>query len=139
MVRVLFDSNILIDYLKGYPEAAEELAAYDDAAISVITWIEVAVGCTDQVLAALERDLQRSDIGVLHTTDSIMRATARLRTAALRRAPKLRLPDAMIRATAEATNRIVITRDAKGFKDTNVHVPYRIHDGRIIDRVRPLE
>ena len=44
MVKVLFDTNILIDYLNGVSCAEEELLLYEDKAISVITWIEVMVG-----------------------------------------------------------------------------------------------
>jgi len=39
MVKVLLDTNVLIDFLRGIPAAQTELARYDDAAISVITWI----------------------------------------------------------------------------------------------------
>lgn len=41
---VLFDTNILIDWSKGYPEALTELAHWDHPAISVITWIELYGG-----------------------------------------------------------------------------------------------
>ncbi len=44
MVKALFDTNILIDYLNAVPKARAELARYDDKAISIVTWIEVLVG-----------------------------------------------------------------------------------------------
>jgi predicted nucleic acid-binding protein len=37
MVRVLFDTNILIDYLNGIEQAKTELDKLTDKAISVIT------------------------------------------------------------------------------------------------------
>jgi hypothetical protein len=37
MVAVLFDTNILIDYLNGIPQAKTELDKYPDKAISLIT------------------------------------------------------------------------------------------------------
>ena len=42
----LFDTNILIDYLKGIPKATQELKASADPAISTITWIEVMAGAS---------------------------------------------------------------------------------------------
>lgn len=36
---VLFDTNILIDWSKGYKQALTELAHWDNPAISVITWM----------------------------------------------------------------------------------------------------
>jgi predicted nucleic acid-binding protein len=44
MVRVLFDTNILIDYLSGIRAAKKELARYEYRAISTITWMEILVG-----------------------------------------------------------------------------------------------
>ena len=35
----LFHSNIVIDYLKGIPQAAAELAQFKQAYISPITWV----------------------------------------------------------------------------------------------------
>ena len=44
MVKALFDTNILIDYLRGIPAAREELDRHETRAISVITWMEVLTG-----------------------------------------------------------------------------------------------
>ena len=41
MVKALFDTNILIDYLRGIPAAREELGRYRPKAISLVTWMEV--------------------------------------------------------------------------------------------------
>lgn len=38
MVGALFDTNILIDYLRGIPAAREELERFEQRAISLITW-----------------------------------------------------------------------------------------------------
>ncbi len=43
MMIALFDSNIVIDYLNGIPQAAAELAQYTQAYISPITWVEAQV------------------------------------------------------------------------------------------------
>ena len=47
MAIVLFDTNILIDHFNNVDEATNELLAYDDAAISAITWIELACKFND--------------------------------------------------------------------------------------------
>ncbi|MFP3560880.1 VapC toxin family PIN domain ribonuclease, partial [Paraburkholderia sp. SIMBA_049] len=48
MVKALFDTNILIDYLGGVGGAKKELARYEYRAISIITWMEVLVGATPE-------------------------------------------------------------------------------------------
>ena len=57
MVKVLFDSNIVIDHLLGHEEANIEMAAYDDAAISAITWIEATVKLDDEATARFDERL----------------------------------------------------------------------------------
>ena len=47
MVKALFDTNILVDYLNAVPEARTELQRYTERAISIITWMEVMVGAED--------------------------------------------------------------------------------------------
>jgi predicted nucleic acid-binding protein len=44
MVKALFDTNILIDYLRGIPAAREELTCYRQKAISLVSWTEVPIG-----------------------------------------------------------------------------------------------
>lgn len=44
MVKVLFDTNILIDFLDGVPQAQKEWTQHVDRAISLITWMEVMTG-----------------------------------------------------------------------------------------------
>ena len=52
MVKALFDTNIIIDYLNAIPEAREELARYDHRCISIITWMEVLIGAKPEVASA---------------------------------------------------------------------------------------
>jgi predicted nucleic acid-binding protein len=44
MVKALFDTNVLIDYLSGIKAAKTELAKYSNMAISMITWMEIQDG-----------------------------------------------------------------------------------------------
>ena len=120
-VAALFDTNILIDYLSGIAAAKRELKRYENRAISIITWMEVMVGVTEQ-----DSDGTRAFLGtfVLHP---ILDQVAE-RAVELRRTLRLKLPDAIILATSELTNRRLITRNTRDFseKDPRVHVPYRM-------------
>lgn len=137
MAIVLFDSNILIDHTLGYAEATDELANYDDAAISVITWMEVTCKLNASKLAILENELRVAGIAVVHTDDAIMR-----RAAALRGSTRKKLPDCVIRATAEVQQRIVVTRnpvDFGGQSSAKVHIPYVIADERVVQVFPPAQ
>ncbi len=115
----LLDTNILIDFLNGIDEAREELDNYRDPAISIVTWMEVLVGATAQdeslirgfldafEVVALDRDVAEIAIG-------------------LRRARAIKLPDAIIWASAQATNRLLVSRNARDFPeaDPGVRIPY---------------
>ncbi|MBV9248077.1 MAG: PIN domain-containing protein, partial [Acetobacteraceae bacterium] len=50
MVKALFDTNILIDYLGGNPAARTELSRHSERAISIVTWMEVLVGAPPSAL-----------------------------------------------------------------------------------------
>jgi predicted nucleic acid-binding protein len=120
-LRALFDTNILIDYLNGVEAAKVEIEHYKRPAISVISWIEVlsgtgpaAEGATRKFLSSFER---------IELTQRIADEAV-----ALRRAEKMRVPDAIILATARMENLILVTRNTKDFTadDPGIRVPYRI-------------
>jgi len=48
MVKALFDTNILIDYLNGFEMARTAIERFEDKAISIITWMEVMIGTNDE-------------------------------------------------------------------------------------------
>jgi predicted nucleic acid-binding protein len=94
MVSALFDTSILIDYLNAHPAAKAELATYDDGAISIITWMEVMMGADDSSLGRVRRFL--ASFPVIHIDDVIAE-----RSVVLRQTSRLKLPDAIIWATAQ--------------------------------------
>ena len=49
MVKALFDTDILVDYLNAVPKARIELRRYGEKAVSIITWMEVMVGATSDI------------------------------------------------------------------------------------------
>ena len=119
-VKALFDTNILIDYLAGIEPADVELHRHRDRCISAITWIEVLVGAR----AGDEEDVVElflRDFRVVDLTRSVAREAI-----AIRRAHKMRLPDAIILATARAESALLVTRNTKDFPrdDPAIRVPY---------------
>jgi predicted nucleic acid-binding protein len=60
-VKALFDTNILIDYLKGIDAAQAELARHRQPLISIVTWMEVLAGVrTDEESDVVEMFLRAS-------------------------------------------------------------------------------
>lgn len=126
MALVLYDSNILIDALKGYDAAVEELAYWDSPAISAVTWMEVYAGALSQEIPVLDALINEIGFEIIHTDDQIMTFAARIRGTSLRKGPKISLPDAIIMATAKHHSLKIITRNKKDFKGANVRIPYEL-------------
>lgn len=104
-----FDSNILIDALNGDGIAHAEIAKVDKPSISRVTWVEVLSKERGATLVQIERFLAGFSVDEL---DSRIAAHA----AALRRErPRLKLADAVILASAQVNNRILVTRNTKDF------------------------
>ena len=93
-VIAIFDTNIVIDALNGVEAADAEYGRYDRVLISVITWIEAMVGATNEEEAVRDFLGSRFEVAPL---DELVSAT----TIAVRRNHRLRLPDAIILATAQ--------------------------------------
>jgi hypothetical protein len=87
MVSVLFDSNIVIDQTLGILEASLELAAYDDAALSVITWMEATVKLDAEAIVKFDQRLGAAGIRIVHTNDAIMRLASQLRNTSGKNCP----------------------------------------------------
>jgi len=119
MVKALFDTNILIDFLQGRPEAKTELALYDEPAISVIAWMEVMVGATDETAPGTRVFLGRFE--VIGVDDAVAELAVELR-----RRHRIKLPDAIIWASARRHGRLLVTRNTRDFPadDPGVRAPY---------------
>jgi predicted nucleic acid-binding protein len=106
MVAVIFDTNILIDCLKGYGMAANCVRQQSDRVISVITQIELLSGAQPSTEQALRDFL--AGFEVVHTDARIAEYASQIR-----KATGLKLPDAMILATANCERRTLLTRDQR--------------------------
>ncbi len=140
MALVLFDSNIVIDYLNGIAEAHDELTYWDEPAISVISWMEVRANIKPDEEDKFELLFNEGGFEIIRIDDAIMTAAARIRTEGLRKGPKIALMDAIIKATAQVQKLLVITRNTKDFKGADVRVPYEIETitlTRIVNALAP--
>jgi predicted nucleic acid-binding protein len=121
MVKALFDSNILIDNLSEIPQARDELRRFEHKAISIITKMEVLVG-TDETDEAGVRSFL-SGFEVIPLDEDIAE-----RAVASRKQHRIKLPDAVIWASAQAHGMILVTRNTKDFPkdDPGIRAHYAI-------------
>src|SRR5687768_3765141 len=108
VVKALFDTNILIDFLNAVPQARSELARYRESAISIVSWMEVLVGAAAKVEKETRVFLDTFQIIPLGN-DVAERAVA------LRRKHGIKLPDAMVWASADIHSMLLVTRNTKDF------------------------
>ena len=118
-VKAVFDTNFLIDYLNGIDAAREELARYRVRQISIITFIEVLVGAK----AGEEKAIR----GFLATFQIIeLSAEIAKEAIAIRKELRLKIPDAIVYATARSQGCLLVSRNTKEFKSEwpDIRVPY---------------
>ena len=121
VVKALLDTNILIDFLRGVPAARDELNRYEDKAISIVTWMEVMAGAP--ILAERATRDFLDGFALIELNETVAE-----RAVTLRRKHRLKLPDAIVWASARVQAMLLVTRDTKGFPtdDPGVRMPYRI-------------
>jgi len=121
-VSACFDSNVVIDVLKGLDPAREALREVDVRIVSIVTWIEVLAGCRDDDEEARARQLLAA-MTVVPMGDLVAEEAMRLR-----RQMRIKLPDAVILSTARVAGCQLVTRNTRDFRedDPNVRVPYRL-------------
>jgi len=122
VVREALDSVILIDLLNGVPEAERVMIDCVGASISVISWIEVMSGLRDAAAEDAGRRLISRAV-LLPLSDAIAEEAVRIR-----RQRRLKLPDAIILATARVHGLVLVTRNTKDFDpgDPAVRIPYTL-------------
>jgi predicted nucleic acid-binding protein len=121
MVKALFDTNILVDYLNAVPHARDELSRYREKAISIVTWMEVMVGTTKNT----EKGTRAFLNSFLHIK---LDDTVAKQVVELRKQHRIKLPDAVIWASAQVNSMLLITRNTKDFteKEPGIRVPYKL-------------
>lgn len=121
-MKAVFDTNILIDYLKGIEQASEELSRYKSKLISVISYIEVLVGAENKA----EEDVIRAFL----STFQLCGLTAEVAEASIqiRKEHRMKVPDAVVYATAQVEGCLLVSRNTNDFRKEwlDLRVPYEI-------------
>jgi predicted nucleic acid-binding protein len=120
-VKAVLDTNILIDYLNGVDAARREIERYSRSMISPITWMEVLVGARegeDRPLRDFLGRFEQVPIDPIVADDAV----------GLRRRHRIRLPDAIVWATARTRDALLVTRNTRDFPtdDPSVRMPYAL-------------
>ena len=121
-MRAVIDTNILIDYLNGVPDAAVELRRYRDPIVSRISWMEVLVGAAGRDSEpAVRAFLRRFRIQELN--EGVAEEALKIRIER-----RLRLPDAIILACARENGCGLVTRNTRDFNagEAEIRVPYTL-------------
>ena len=105
---LLLDTNILIDVLRGEARALAWLELQERPKISVISWIEVLVGCREDESGPVQAWLE--SFPRLPLDDAIALESVRLR-----QRHGLKIPDAIILATARCADLSLATRNSRDF------------------------
>lgn len=118
----IIDTCILIDYLRGISQAQQYLATPTQRAISIMTWMEILVGAKGEAESHfLKQFLQQFQLINLDKTISEQAVI-------LRQQYRMRLPDAIIWATATVHHGKLVTRNTKDFSEhhADIYIPYTL-------------
>lgn len=121
MADPFFDTNILVDWLKGSPQAVTELSRYKRHRISRIVWTEVLAGEPLETRQRIQQLLTHFEVVEIEARASAAAADIRHRL-------KIKLLDALILATAQVNGAILVTRNTKDFPASmpGVRIPYSL-------------
>jgi predicted nucleic acid-binding protein len=119
-VKALFDTNILVDCIHRVEAAIQELARYEKLSVSRIVWIEFLTGAKTADVEARRRSLL-DDFELLEVDEAVSQETI-----LIRQRSRLKLPDAIILATARVHGLLLVTRNHRDFprREPDVRIPY---------------
>lgn len=121
-MRALFDTNILIDDAKGDVRARRELLTCDAAYVSRVVYIELLVGAPAGDLPVFRKQL--SALTLLELDGAVADRSISVR----KQYRRMKLPDAIIYATALEHGLTLITRNTREFNESmpGVRIPYTV-------------
>lgn len=121
-MKAVFDTNILVDYLVGSEAAEAELARYRVRIVSIITVIELMVGARNAREEASIRGFL-SSFQVLELSNEIAQEAI-----AIRKQLRLKIPDAIVYATARTQGCLLVSRNIRELKPDwpDIRIPYRL-------------
>lgn len=119
----VFDSNIVIDCLRKNPHAAAELEKYQQRYLSIVSWMEILVGAKNPNDEIFIRHFLMDNFSLIGLEPEIVDHAI-----SIRRHHRLRLPDAIIWATAKARETLLVTRNDKDFPRDypEIRIPYAV-------------
>jgi predicted nucleic acid-binding protein len=116
-IKYLWDTNIAIYYLqKQFSSSAEKfidkILEEDETALSVITEIELLCwkGATSKDILQIKKLISRT---ILYNLDEDIKQE----TVSIRKNYRLKLPDAIIAASAQVNDLVLLTRNVDDFKN----------------------
>ena len=109
-MRACVDSDVLIEYFDGVAAAADEFSRYSELLISRITWMEVLVGAANADQQRIREAFMRT-IGIIELDEPIAQLAV-----TIRKKHRLKLPDAIVWASARQSNAVLLTRNTKDFR-----------------------
>ena len=115
--RYLIDTNIIIYHLNGMPEASMFIDNnFKKISISFVTYIEVLSFTFENKEIELEVKKFLNLLKIIKMNNDIIE-----KTIDIRKKTKIKLPDAIIAATAEIENITLVTRNIKDFKSLDIN------------------
>ena len=120
-MSVVFDTSLLVDYLRGIPQAHAAFETYPHRSITVITWVEVMAAAPEE-LASRTRDFLRGFERL-----AINEAIADRALSLIQRHEQITMRHALPWATAQSNSLIYVTPDFPRLaaRDATVLIPYR--------------
>jgi predicted nucleic acid-binding protein len=121
-MMAVIDSDVLIDYLQGVEAAKVEIGRYRSPLYSVISWMEIMVGAASaeeaEAAAVLFGSMRRIDLSHVVAQQAVE----------VRKKLTLRLPDAVILASADVEGCLLVTRNTRDFDrdDPRIRIPYSV-------------
>lgn len=117
----VFDTNIIIDWLRRRPEAFAELDRYSRHRISRVSWAEVLAGEPVESRPVVQSLMIGFEIIELDSRIALSASAIRHRT-------RMKLLDAFILATAQVNGAILVTRNTKDFPVDmpGIRIPYTL-------------
>ena len=119
-MSAVFDTSIVVDYLRGYKPTVSAFQRFPHRAITVATWVEIMAE-TPEGLSVATREFLRTFERLAISEGISDRALA-----LMQKHPGLKLRHAIPWATALANELIYITRDLpEEWADKGLWIPYR--------------
>lgn len=122
-MHYVYDTNILIDWSRGYKPALECLQNYKNRFISRITWAEFLIGFDDDDQRSEFKKALKQEFEIIDTNEDIASYAVDIR-----RTHKIKLTDALIYGAAKNISGVLVTRDQKDFDvcAPDIHIPYKL-------------